>query len=532
MYKVMLVDDDYLVLSYLQEIVPWERLGLQLVGMYEDGMDAYKATKENHPDILITDIGMPVMDGLELIGRLQEEHKELHVVILSCHNDFQYAQKAVKLNVHEYVLKETLNAETIVPLLTRLIEYVDQARDNREHLERFKQIAEQQHFIYKEKFIRSVLHQPILSDEEWHKAVHVCGLSSSNVVPVTCFVNQFQHTLARFQSGDTLKFAMENILNEVVESSAAIVFPYQANETILLFPSHNSLVINVFQTIRDTLSLIQKALMKYLKVDTSFIIGDVISTPGELKRQLKLLTQTADQRFYLRSLDAVKLKELSPSFSQEDIFSSYAEISEACKRLILEQDENQIGPQLDQWFKKICQERYQPEDVKSFFLKIMMDLQVRLRSIQRFQTFYAMEISHKKMNVIETVDELKQWMFDYLHECVHVMKQMANQSLRIEIAEAQRYAEMNLNKKITLEEIADRLELNPSYFSRLFKKETGEGFIEFVTRLKMNKAKEWLLASNKTIDELSELLGYESKSYFVRTFKNQVGVTPAEYVRN
>lgn len=64
------------------------------------------------------------------------------------------------------------------------------------------------------------------------------------------------------------------------------------------------------------------------------------------------------------------------------------------------------------------------------------------------------------MNVTETVDELKQWMFDYLHECVHVMKQMANQSLRVEIAEAQRYAEMNLNKKITLEEIADRLELN------------------------------------------------------------------------
>jgi two-component system response regulator YesN len=320
-------------------------------------------------------------------------------------------------------------------------------------------------------------------------------------------------------------------LNEVVDASTAVVFPYQANETILLFPYHNSLVVNVHQTIRDTLSLIQRVLSKYVKVDTSFIIGDIIHTPGELKRQLKSLTQSSDQRFYMKNLDIVKLKQLLPSFSQEDMFARYAEISEACKRLILEQSESLIGPSLDQWFLTISQERYQPEDVKSFFLKIMMDLQVRLRSIQRFQSYYAMEISHKKMNVIEAVDELKHWMSEYLHDCVHVMKQIANQSLRVEIVEAQRYAEMNLNKKISLEEIAERLELNPSYFSRLFKKETGEGFIEFVTRMKMDKAKEWLISSNKTIDELSELLGYESKSYFVRIFKNQVGVTPAEYAR-
>jgi two-component system response regulator YesN len=207
----MLVDDDYLVLSYLQEIVPWEELGLQLVGMHEDGLEAYKAAQENFPDILITDIGMPEMDGLELIKLLQEEHKDLHAVILSCHNDFQYAQTAVKLNVHEYVLKETLNAQTILPILNKLIEQLDQAQHARAHTERFKQIAEQQHFMFKEKFIRSVLQQPILTDEEWVRAVQTCGLSSTQVVPVTCFVNHYQRILARFQTEDTLKFAIENI---------------------------------------------------------------------------------------------------------------------------------------------------------------------------------------------------------------------------------------------------------------------------------------------------------------------------------
>lgn len=86
-----------------------------------------------------------------------------------------------------------------------------------------------------------------------------------------------------------------------------------------------------------------------------------------IEEAIKIIDANSGSTFLFAKLGCYQIKELSPSFSQEDIFSRYAEISEACKRLILEQDEDHIGPQLDQWFKMICQERYQPEDVKSFF---------------------------------------------------------------------------------------------------------------------------------------------------------------------
>ena len=116
MYNVMLVDDDYPVIELLSEAISWNELGLNLMGSYENGMSAWEDARSSPPDILITDIGMPKMNGLELSARIKEVKADVRIAILSCHNEFQYAQQAMRLNVQDYLLKDTLDPEELAQL--------------------------------------------------------------------------------------------------------------------------------------------------------------------------------------------------------------------------------------------------------------------------------------------------------------------------------------------------------------------------------------------------------------------------------
>ncbi|UUZ96716.1 response regulator [Paenibacillus sp. P25] len=157
MYKVMLVDDDYPVLEFLSEAIPWEKYGLQLVGRCENGAVALAQAERDMPDILITDIGMPKMDGIELIGSLKQRKPGLRVAILSCHSDFHYAQQALKLNVQDYVLKDTLDPASLEKPLQQFKESLDQEDRVRSHSHQLQDMVDRNKEPLKEKFIRKTM---------------------------------------------------------------------------------------------------------------------------------------------------------------------------------------------------------------------------------------------------------------------------------------------------------------------------------------------------------------------------------------
>lgn len=117
MIKVLLADDDFLVRTFLSRITDWEKHGYKLVGAAQDGEEALRMAKEYEPDIIITDISMPVMDGIELIRRLKEEGNAAVTIVLSCHDDFDYVKEAMKLGANEYVLKNLLTENKLLTLL-------------------------------------------------------------------------------------------------------------------------------------------------------------------------------------------------------------------------------------------------------------------------------------------------------------------------------------------------------------------------------------------------------------------------------
>jgi two-component system, response regulator YesN len=125
MYKVMLVDDDFPVIEMLSEVIEWEQLGVTLHSTHENGRSAFEKASEEMPDILITDIGMPRMNGIELTKQLKEINPNLQVVILSCHTEFKFAKQALNLRVQDYLVKDMFDSEEFCQVIKKIVENLE-----------------------------------------------------------------------------------------------------------------------------------------------------------------------------------------------------------------------------------------------------------------------------------------------------------------------------------------------------------------------------------------------------------------------
>lgn len=531
MYNVMLVDDDYPVLELLSEVIEWEKLDLRLESLHENGLAAWQHAQERMPDILITDIGMPKMDGLELIRRLKERKPNLRVAILSCLSEFQYAQQAVKLNVQDYLLKDALEPIDLEKLLRQFKEHLDEERQLDGKELQLRHLVEGTKDLRKEKFIRNTIHQPLLSTQNWLAEAASFGLELEGMacLPALGSIDKYRSAKQRFLSDETLRFAVDNVVEETIRSlgSPAVHFSYGPKEIFVLFPFRPDLKRNIFDEAGDVLRAVQNALLKTLKISMSFILGGICPQPEALKPQLNGLIASYAQRFYMQERSIAKMRTYASG--EQDLFSYYDQASSEFRELIVGKKADAVAPAVERWIAFLREREFAPEIVKDWALKLMLDLKLKLQSLQYFRSAYSADVLHKEMVEIDSLAQLKDWLTDRLQSAIAVAVEVMGQSARSEVREACDYVSRNLDKRISLEEVADKLYLNPSYFSRLFKKETGETFIEYVTRMKIQRAKELLDQTDHSVGKICEMLGYDNQSYFIKLFKSHTGVTPLEY---
>ncbi|SFK81602.1 two-component system, response regulator YesN [Paenibacillus sp. 1_12] len=533
MYSVMIVDDDIPVLEFLEASIKWEELGFRLAGTYHDPLEALEAGRKDKTDVLISDIGMPGLNGLDLIRALRENHSMLKAVILSCHDDFQYAQAAVKLSVSEYVLKETMNARIISEVLVQLKEQLDVEAGVLSKSLKMEREVELSRSASKRHFIRSTVNDPLLDIVEWNRKAEQFGIKWGQraVLPVFGYANQLKEAVNRFQSKDLFVYTIENIMEELlVDHEETVFFTYDTGEIVLLFPHYSQLHVNNSQKVAQTLREIQSCLLQYTKIPFSFLTGSPVKDARSLKDQLFHMVETKNPRFYLPESSVMKLEHVSESFGEGNLLlEQYMPALEEFRRAIFEERNEMIDDYVSKWIDFIQYHRFRPMEVKEWLLKMILDVRLRLKSLQHYNSTFSSELLHHDLLELTSVRELELWLKDYLWEAIQWAGQVYRESHNREIVECQRFVYNHLDKKISLEDAAAHLHLHPSYLSRLFKRETGENFVEYVTRIKMVKAKEFLEITDKSVEEIAEMLGYDNKNYFGKLFKAHTGTVPNGY---
>ncbi|KIL40699.1 hypothetical protein SD70_11465 [Gordoniibacillus kamchatkensis] len=530
MYTVMIVDDDLPVLEFLAASIKWEELGYRLSGTYQDPLEALEAARGSRTDVLITDIGMPGLTGLELIEALRADYPKLKAIILSCHDEFHYAQAAVKLAVSEYVLKETMNARNISEALERLREQLDAETNVLTKSRMLEREAERNRGAMKRQFIRSTVNEPLLDTVEWSREAERFGIRFGQhaVLPAFGYANRVKEAADRFQSKDLFVYTIENIIEELlVDCEETSMFTYDTGKIVLLFPHRSQLHVNNMQKVDQTLRHIQSCLLHYAKVSFSFLTGHPAKEARALKDQLIRLADTKQLRFYLPESSVMSVDHLRQGFGEGGILlTQYMPALEEFRRVVFDERADLIDSYAAKWIDFIQYHRFRPMEVKEWLLKMALDVRMRLKSLQHYHSTFSSELMHQDVLELTSVRELELWLKDYVRQAILWAGQVYRESHNREIMECQRYVYQHLDRKISLEDAAAHLHLHPSYLSRLFKRETGENFVEYVTRMKMDKAKELLENTDKTVEDIAEMLGYDNKNYFGKLFKAHTGTVP------
>jgi two-component system, response regulator YesN len=517
-YEVVLVDDDVIVIEFLKKVIPWQDYGFQVAAHFQDSSDALAYLQENAYDVLITDIGMPKLNGIELIEQLKKSKPNSFQIILSCHDEFRFAQQALKLGVYDYILKETMEEMDIIALLERLKKTLDQEQDTKNPHVKITKFIETNKMALKSKFIDKLMEQNTEQTDWWKEFEEPIGIHFSNehYTPVLCFIDGYQEAVSQYESETWLQFSVNNVVKEEIQ-----IFFLQG-KFLMLLPVRRNKTIEPLQMVRDIHGNIHTS----MNISITSIIGEQNVKHQQLIENMQLLLKNRDQRFYYRYASIQFYHPIH--YANDSIFQNYVEFSQKLKELILKGKKDEVVACISQQLHHIREKRHSPEAIKDWVTKIVFDVKLSLNALKQFES-QSITLSDYFIQNVETFEHLEAVLEKVWDKFLDQLHSIDLTTRNEDILKAQKYVQTHLCEKISLTDVAAHLHLNASYFSRMYKKETGEGFVEYVTRVKMEKAIELLDHSIKSVEQIAFELGFESKSYFLKTFKRVYGVSPKSY---
>jgi two-component system response regulator YesN len=530
MYNLLVVEDEEMIRNKILNNVDWHEVGFSQVFSAENGLDALDIINRNQIDLLIADIQMPVMNGIELIKELKKQGRQIKVIIISGHAEFEYAWESIRLNVSSYLLKpfQTVN---LVQVVTETLAELTLEQNRQAEIESLRQQLQQNLTNLQIKFLTDLLNNNFsgnIADNlhylqlAWMKERdYLVGVFKIDHFPAISNIAagevEYLGNLTIFQwinhflSGQQLSFYLINYsLNKIVAvffNEQALVLPVLERLIGQIEPKLNcQLTIGVgdsFQDLRDLPISFKQAMAA---VRLSCIHGkSILYTYNDLsldsKAYNKLLYLIGEDRLYHH----LQVGDF------EEIQLVLAEILQEIKKSRLQMEA--IGILINNMMllsnKTINELGIHPEEIFG----------------EDFTPFFDIEI-------INDISQLEASLYKYF-ETISVYIRCKHQKQNEQMI-SQIIGDLNKNycENISLTNIAKKLNVSCGYLSLQFKRYTNQNFIDFLTNLRMQKAKELLKNSKLKVYEIGEKVGYSDAFYFSAAFKRAIGVSPSDYREN
>lgn len=533
MYKVLLVEDEVLVREAITENIVWNEIGLRLITSCKNGREAIEAIEKEVPDIVITDICMPYIDGMQLSEYIYTRYPETKIIIFSGYDEFEYAKQALQYKVEEYLLKPVTAGE-LTELLVKIKNKIDTQRKEKNDIKRLRGT------YYKHlNTIRSqVLNDLILGnkvEEEYKDEMKESGIELSKKYFKVAIIDTEISYPSDFVIGNNqnqsalLSFAIYNIVNEIMSAqSLGLTFQQKDRKMVLIFES--DLKVNFENEVRAVCELIQDKIKDYLQVEIFIGIGKKVDS-------LSKIYLSYEQAFELINYSYLYGHNCIISQQEIDFFRKEIDISTNIEKLLLQvtrQFYKEIELELDRLLKKIKEAYLRKEEVSIIMQSIIVAANetLKLAGVERHvkeskdeQWIYEFE---KKKNIYDAFEIVK----EYLNSVMEQLYDLKEDTSKKQSLLALDYIEKNYqNSELTLQMLCKYLSMSPSYFSAIFKKETGETFVEALTKKRMQVAKNLLKYTSLKNYEIAEKIGFSDAHYFSQTFKKYIGKTPKEYAK-
>ena len=535
MYRILLVDDEILVRDAIKENIDWKSLDCELVGDCENGKQASEFVKENPVDIVLTDILMPYMDGMELSKFLHDNYPDVVIVIFSGFGEFEYAKKAIQYGVSEYLLKP-VTAMELTGVINKMKEKVDQLRREKNKMNKLTENSEK--YRKNAQVIRSKNMEALVNcTTDVSKSIQrlaEMGIDISAIsyrvalFDIDLYSGMYELDTEKQQESALMAFVLYNISDEIVTREEA-GFAYQEgnNRVGILFQEKWSR--NFTEKTREICREIQDKTKEVMGFDVSMGIGKWVKKPEELVQSHNMAQDTLQYRYLLGGNLLIDMEEKHP-VQEISIDEPLSVLKEALKT-----GQEDLALQTLVSIEDLIRNALMQKSRACMYLQQVIrtmdnaceDVSADMEQIREGRDELIREITDQKF-----FGEACEVVARHTKRVISILSAMNTSSSERQARLAIDYIQKNyMVPDLSLNSICSYLNISTSYFSTIFKEETGETFTEVLIRTRMEKAKELLENTTMKNYEIAEKVGFADPHYFGISFKKMTGCTPTEYAR-
>ncbi|RUS46105.1 response regulator [Cohnella sp. AR92] len=507
-YRVMIVDDEAILRTGIVHLCNWSEYGIEIVAQAANGEEALQYMESARPHVVVTDIVMPVMDGVEFTKEMRKRYPEVKIVVLSSYSEYEYVREVFKFGVTDYLLKPKVSAPELIELIRTL-----GGEGGPDRQDRGKQEAD-----------------PSLLLAEWLGGGKEKGDEKEYVRRLSPFFRSSHYRIVKASTGPALSRSkqtqsqLEQQLLGLAKKHMngfdyACAFP--ENEILLLLNYHPDEVVRAITVLRQFTQEAKEALGSIV-----FVLSGAFEPLEQIAATNDRLTQCLGKLFYFPKQHCVT--ETKIRLESEPIPFDHAQFTASLRVVALDK----AFAQLKALFVRMQSlQAYDEYSLKRFSQNIVYTALSNLEHLKLPIT----ETSQARLKLFKTIDlaldlaELEEILTQFFAELESEAFRSQDQQQSFLLNKIYEYVNENYSNDISLADLAEQLHMNYSYLSTYFKQRTNENLTAYINRVRIEKAKELLPVSNLTISQISRLTGFSEHNYFSKVFKKMTGMTPVEF---
>jgi Response regulator containing CheY-like receiver domain and AraC-type DNA-binding domain len=536
MLKVLIVDDNAYSRTELKTMIDWESCGFLISGEASNGMNAIQLMERDMPDIVITDINMPVLNGVDFIDYVEKNCPHVQVIALSAYDDFEYVRQSMKKGAIDYVLKHRLNASVLTEILNAAATNIFRERDQHQWLTGIAEELSMRKAAMRQEFLRKLL-TGSLTDRaeaiEQFESLEI-RLDSENLVVTIAEIDDFPFVEEKYtpREVDVLIRTFLNISEEIIQEweKSIIIHMSQGRFAIIFSLSQTYSKLYVYNKLYDILNRIRSQIKKFLNITASFgsskICRDIL-----LLHQAYLEAENSLRNKFFKGKNGIFIENTDDK-SEQVMFSLDIRAEKEIYAALRNLDEEGVIKRIDEVFEMIKSSRLERKSTQMICAelvhivsKVCKDMGIEMASL-----YSSRDIPYTMIQKYETLMDMKEWVLGLYLKLMNLQKRMKfDNSLSKVTRKAVEFIHQNFDKNISLTEAADYVGVSASYISRLFKEECGVGFAEYLNQVRVERAKLLIENGEMKLKDIVSRVGFNNYNYFFRVFKELVGMTPLEY---
>ena len=541
MLKTFLVEDEVVIREMIKKMIPWEQYGFELAGEASDGEMALPLILKSKPDLLITDIKMPFMDGLTLCKLVKKELPDIKIVILSGYDDFNYAKQAINIGVEDYLLKP-ITKNAFIERLEEIHNRYEHEKTQKEYYEKFKLEMQEYERNASRDFFESLVRADFDLEEIYRRADRLnldIVAEAYNILIFTPDASDSSYNSSEGYS-DWEAEVHKKIENYFLSHPVAMLFRHQVfSYAILVKGQRDTIKKNTCECVETIQKIMEET---RANVDWFVAVGEEADRLSKIKQSYHTAARTYAFRYlydghilYYNMLEQVKENSADTS-KTEAVQLKNVNINalnpEILQKFLSSGLEDEVDSFVHDYFHAIGRE---PMESLVFRNYVVLNVRFSALSFLKKIGYDDTELSREETDDVvkktsQSTEASVAYAVEVLKRAIAIRDENAGSQNRSVLKQAIDFIDGHyMDEEISLNRVAHAANVSANHFSALFSQNMGQTFIEYLTSLRMDKAKELLRCTSKRSSEIAGEVGYKDAHYFSYLFKKTQGMTPSEY---